>query len=170
MDADLDFYLQCRFLFFVLSQCGRLYINLIILYFCDIYCRDEPPAKGVLTVNMALVRGKRPTGYKCVWSSLDIVPEVSKTSSVDGKAVQLSERSSKQELDNAPTSISDDEEVEEQGCCVWLPIPPEGYVALGCVAWKGQEEPPKSAALCVLTALISPCSMRDCINIQGLQR
>jgi len=169
MEADLGFfYLQCRSQ--ILYAIPVLYIDLIIYYYYDMYCRDEPPAKGVLTVNMALVRVKRPIGYKCVWSSIDLVPEVSKNRSVDGKAVQLSEHNSKQELDNSSISISDDEEGEERGCRVWLPIPPEGYVALGCVVWKGQEEPPKSAALCVLAALTSPCTMRDCINIQGRPR
>lgn len=112
---------------------------------------------------MALVRGKRPTGYKREWSSFELGS--AKKFNENGK--ELSESSSKQELDDAPISISDDEEGEPQGCCIWLPIAPEGYVALGCVVWKGQEEPPKSAALCVLAALISPSSMRDCINIQG---
>ncbi|KAG0604101.1 hypothetical protein M758_10G145000 [Ceratodon purpureus] len=124
---------------------------------------DEPPAKGVLTVNMALVRGKRPTGYKREWSSF----ELGSAKKLNENGKELSESSSKQELDNALISISDDEEGEPRGCCIWLPIAPEGYVALGCVVWKGQEEPPKSAALCVLAALISPSSMRDCINIQG---
>jgi len=72
-----------------------------------------------------------------------------------------------QDLDNAPLIGSDSEEAEKKGCSVWLPIPPEGYVALGCVVWKGQEEPPKSAALCVLSSFVSPCSMQDCIYIQG---
>lgn len=134
---------------------------------CYWYCRDEPPAKGVLTVNMALARGKRPTGFKSVWSSIDLVPEVSQRSCVDEQVLHVAEHSIIHELDNAPLIVSDGEEGVEQGCSVWLPIPPEGYVALGCVVWKGQEEPPKSAALCVLTSFISPCSMRDCINIQG---
>lgn len=119
---------------------------------------------------MALVRSKRPTGFNCVWSSHDLVPRSSQRTSAEGKAFQLGERSSKQEFDDASSSISADEDGEDQGCCVWSPIPPEGYVALGCVVWKGQEEPPKSAALCVLSALVSPCSMRDCINIKGQHR
>ena len=120
---------------------------------------------------MALVRSKRPTGYKCVWTSKDLVREGSQESIANRKSFQLSERSSKQELDN--TSInrdSADEDEEEQGCCIWLPLPPEGYVAMGCVVWKGQEEPPKSAALCVLAALVTPCSMRDCVNIKAHHR
>jgi vacuolar protein sorting-associated protein 13A/C len=105
-----------------------------------------------------------------LWTSNDLVPEDSQKSGADGKAFQLSERSSKQDLDNGSISTSSAEDGEERGCCVWLSIPPEGYVALGCVVWKGQKEPPKSAALCVLAALVSPCSMRDCINIKGHHR
>ncbi|KAG0557949.1 hypothetical protein KC19_11G167800 [Ceratodon purpureus] len=128
---------------------------------------NEPPAKGILTVNVALVRSRRPTGFKCVWTSNDLVPEGSQKISADG---QLSERSNKQKLDNASIGITAAEDGEERGCCVWLPIPPDGYVALGCVVWKGQNEPPKSAALCVLAALVTSCSMRDCINIKGHHR
>lgn len=133
--------------------------------------RDEPPAKGVLTLNMALARGKRPVGFKCVWSSNDLGPpsKITREQKSVGLNGQSSESSSHSDKTDSDHQHSDDEEGIE-GCCVWLPIPPEGYVALGCVVCKGQEEPPKTAALCVLAALVSPCSMRDCINIQGQQR
>lgn len=32
---------------------------------------------------------------------------------------------------------------------IWLPRPPEGYVALGCVAVPNFEEPPLDSAFCV---------------------
>ncbi|XP_024403056.1 uncharacterized protein [Physcomitrium patens] len=127
---------------------------------------NKPPAKAVLTVNMALVHGKRPLGFKRVWSSIEFAHEVSQKTPIGGRAIHLND-SSKVEMGNPMLCIPDAEVRGEQGCCIWLPIPPEGYVALGCVVWKGQDEPPKSAALCILAALTSPCSMRDCINVLG---
>lgn len=115
---------------------------------------------------MALVHGKRPLGFKRVWSSIEFAHEVSQKTPIGGRAIHLND-SSKVEMGNPMLCIPDAEVRGEQGCCIWLPIPPEGYVALGCVVWKGQDEPPKSAALCILAALTSPCSMRDCINVLG---
>ncbi len=54
---------------------------------------------------------------------------------------------------------------EETDCSIWRPVAPPGYVALGCVACKGQRPPPTTASLCVLAALVSPCSMRDCVYV-----
>lgn len=54
---------------------------------------------------------------------------------------------------------------EETDCSIWKPVAPPGYVALGCVACKGQRPPPTTASLCVLAALVSPCSMRDCVYV-----
>lgn len=101
-----------------------------------------------------------------MWSSTDLVRKVAQSSDVDEEVLQSAEVSIR-EQSNDPRALSKKKKGEEQGCSVWLPTPPEGYVALGCVVWKGQEEPPHSAALCVLTSFLSPCSMRDCINIQG---
>ncbi len=54
---------------------------------------------------------------------------------------------------------------EETDCSIWIPVAPPGYVALGCVACKGQRPPPTTTSLCVLAALVSPCSMRDCVYV-----
>lgn len=101
-----------------------------------------------------------------MWTSTDLVQKVAQSSPVDEEVLQSAEVSVR-EQSNDPRALSNRNKGEDQGCSVWLPTPPEGYVALGCVVWKGQEEPPNSAALCFLTSFLSSCSMRDCINIQN---
>ncbi|XP_024524741.1 uncharacterized protein LOC9654875 isoform X2 [Selaginella moellendorffii] len=63
-------------------------------------------------------------------------------------------------------SSSANEDDSEQ-CCVWLPIAPEGYVVLGCVASIGRSPPSASPTLCVLKQLVTEWYMRDCIQVNG---
>jgi vacuolar protein sorting-associated protein 13A/C len=44
-----------------------------------------------------------------------------------------------------------------------MPIPPEGYVALGCVVSRGREQPSLSSSLCVSATLVTPCPLKDCV-------
>lgn len=144
----------------------------MLCFECFVFLSDEPPAKGVLALNVGLARAKRPIDFKLVWSSTDLNPphQVNRSrNSVgnNGESKSSNEQFGDEDHEIARQRIADEEEENEKVCSVWLPIPPEGYVALGCVVCRGHEAPPKSSALCVMSALVSPCSMRDCIQIAG---
>ncbi|KAJ4777649.1 Pleckstrin (PH) domain-containing protein isoform 2 [Rhynchospora pubera] len=55
---------------------------------------------------------------------------------------------------------------ETDGCSIWFPVAPRGYVAVGCVASAGSSEPPLSAALCILASYVSSSALRDCIVLK----
>lgn len=59
---------------------------------------------------------------------------------------------------------------EDGTCSIWFPIAPKGYVAVGCVVSPGSMEPPISSAWCILASLVSPCDLRDCVNIGMMNR
>lgn len=48
-------------------------------------------------------------------------------------------------------------------CCIWMPIAPPGYVALGCVAERGTAPPSSSVVHCVHKDLVTSASISDCI-------
>ncbi|XP_073134921.1 uncharacterized protein [Henckelia pumila] len=99
---------------------------------------DRPPTKGVLAVNTSLLRVKRPKSFTRLWppsSSDDIILPSEKSSEGD------------------------------TFCSIWLPEPPKGYVAMGCVASSGSAQPPISSVFCILASLVTPCGLRDCISI-----
>lgn len=52
-------------------------------------------------------------------------------------------------------------------CSIWFPEAPEGYVALGCVAFTENTPPPLSSTFCISASLVSPCSLRDCIFLSS---
>lgn len=54
-------------------------------------------------------------------------------------------------------------------CSVWMPVPPAGYVAFGCVVTQGTEPPPPSSVVCVWERIVTTCSMKDCIYVTGLK-
>ncbi|CAI5497894.1 unnamed protein product, partial [Closterium sp. Naga37s-1] len=57
-------------------------------------------------------------------------------------------------------------------CSVWEPIPPPGFVAVGCVAHPGSQPPSASAVYCIEASHVSPAALRGCITVQvndGLQ-
>uniref|UniRef100_A0A061S6X7 A96521 protein n=1 Tax=Tetraselmis sp. GSL018 TaxID=582737 RepID=A0A061S6X7_9CHLO len=53
--------------------------------------------------------------------------------------------------------------LEEAGLFVWLPIAPEGFAALGCVATTVLEEPPIGTVFCVRAELLVEASPRECM-------
>lgn len=50
---------------------------------------------------------------------------------------------------------------------IWLPIPPQGCVALGCIVLTGREKPLSSSTFCVSTTLVTPCQLSDCIVLNS---
>lgn len=48
-------------------------------------------------------------------------------------------------------------------CSIWLPIPPQGYTAVGCVAHVGNQPPSNHVIHCLRSDLVSSTSYSDCI-------
>ncbi|TYI15495.1 hypothetical protein ES332_A08G190100v1 [Gossypium tomentosum] len=113
---------------------------------------DKPPTKGVLAVNTNYVPVKRPLSFKRIWPPLD-------SGGISDECEVNSKTSSNGVLG------------EGESCCsVWLPEPPEGYVALGCVVSPGKLRPSSSSTFCILDSFVSPCSLRDCITTSATNR
>ncbi|XP_031502249.1 uncharacterized protein LOC116265643 [Nymphaea colorata] len=114
---------------------------------------NEPPTRGVIAVNANFARVKRPLSFKLVWSALF------SQESFETKNRKICE----------PDSISISQQTDCKGiegiCSIWFPVAPPGYVALGCVASSGRNQPPLSSVLCIMEKLVSPCGLRDCIII-----
>ena len=53
---------------------------------------------------------------------------------------------------------------DSDACCLWHPIPPQGYVSLGCVAHVGAESPSLTSVYCVHQNLVTSASVRDCVQ------
>ncbi|CAM6084054.1 unnamed protein product [Calypogeia fissa] len=102
--------------------------------------RDEVPSKGVIAVNMSMARVKKPVDLILLWSSDQV---------------------------KRPAEGSEDDDDNPSYCSVWLPVAPPGYVALGCVASTGKRPPPLNTCFCVLSQLVTPCGMNDCVIITG---
>lgn len=109
--------------------------------------REKPPTKGVIAVNTNFARVKNPLSFRLVWPTLRA--GVSSEQWSNGN-----EGSLRSVVDEGDTS-----------CCVWFPEAPKGYVALGCVVSRGRKQPPLSSVSCILTSLVTPCPLRDCITI-----
>ncbi|VFQ66400.1 unnamed protein product [Cuscuta campestris] len=101
---------------------------------------DKPPTKGVIALNSRFVRVKRPESFTLVCSSSQ--------SQVDSELCLSGNYS------------------EEGGVCsIWFPRAPKGYVAMGCVASPGNIQPLPTSVFCISECLVSPCDLRDCINV-----
>ncbi|MQL90984.1 hypothetical protein Taro_023590, partial [Colocasia esculenta] len=48
-------------------------------------------------------------------------------------------------------------------CCLWMPVAPPGYSAVGCVAHVGSQPPPNHIVYCIRSDLISSTAVSDCI-------
>nr|XP_016473057.1 PREDICTED: uncharacterized protein LOC107795012 [Nicotiana tabacum] len=105
---------------------------------------DKPPTKGIIAVNTSFVRVKRPESFMLIWPS---------SSYKDGEL-------------GTTTCLSE----EDSTCSIWFPKAPKGYVAVGCVVSPGRMQPPISSAWCILASLVSPCDLRDCVNIDIMSR
>ncbi|KAK9144775.1 hypothetical protein Sjap_004678 [Stephania japonica] len=108
---------------------------------------NKPPTKGVLAVNTNFARVKKPVSFKLIWSSLH------------ADSLDSNDHISDAEVENADSSLQDG------SCSIWLPVAPQGYVALGCVVSFDRTEPPPSSVLCILSSLVSSCELRDCVTI-----
>ncbi|KAJ0970742.1 hypothetical protein J5N97_018701 [Dioscorea zingiberensis] len=108
----------------------------------DCLTLNEPPAKGVIAVNTSLVRVKRPISFKLIWPC-----SIRSTSGGN----------------HGSTSgiLKYDDYGQEESFSVWFPIAPKGFVAVGCVVSPGREMPSLSSALCIMSTLVSPSTLKD---------
>src|SRR5688572_29424393 len=50
-------------------------------------------------------------------------------------------------------------------CSLWLPVPPPGYKALGCVATLGDQPPPNHIVYCIRADLVTSAKFSECLFI-----
>lgn len=48
-------------------------------------------------------------------------------------------------------------------CSIWIPIPPQGYTALGCVVHRGRQPPHTHIVHCVRSDLVTSARYSECI-------
>jgi hypothetical protein len=55
---------------------------------------------------------------------------------------------------------------ETEGLTVWEPVPPSGYVALGCLATPGDEPPALTEVVCVHAAVGIEAPLGSCLILK----
>ncbi|KAK8929011.1 hypothetical protein KSP39_PZI017866 [Platanthera zijinensis] len=107
--------------------------NYAILGDC-VTSRPVPPTQVVVAVSNAYGRVRKPLGFKCI-GLFSNFQEVNVGSQSDDSA----------------------------DCSIWLPIPPPGYTAVGCVAHVGSQPPSNHVIHCLRSDLVTSASYSDCI-------
>lgn len=108
--------------------------NYVILGDC-ITLGSVPPSQAVMAVSNTYGRVKKPLGFQLVWSFFSL-------NHLEAE------------------SYNQDEDVE---CSLWMPIAPEGYTVLGCVAQFGKAPPSTSVVNCIRSDLLTSAMFSDCI-------
>ncbi|CAM6102066.1 unnamed protein product [Calypogeia fissa] len=100
-----------------------------------------PPSQAVMAVSKTYRHLQRPLRFDLLWCSTGEV-----THEQDGEACgRLSS-------------------TDPGKCwCIWLPVAPPGYVALGCIVERGTSPPPLSIVHCIRSDLVTSGSMSDCL-------
>ncbi|XP_073012998.1 uncharacterized protein [Typha latifolia] len=107
--------------------------NYAILGDC-VTSRPIPPSHVVVAVSNAYGRVRKPVGFK-------LIALFSKFQEFSGQ-----------------TQSSNDND-----CSIWMPIPPPGYSALGCVAHVGNQPPPNHIVYCLRSDLVTSTMVSDCV-------
>jgi len=97
--------------------------------------RSVPPSQVVVAVSNTYGRVRKPLGF---WL-LRVLP-----GSLD--------------LIDSPQST------EENECSIWIPVPPPGYLALGCVVNIGRLPPSNHVVYCLRSDLVTSATFSDCIH------
>ncbi|XP_038986983.1 uncharacterized protein LOC103722332 isoform X2 [Phoenix dactylifera] len=95
--------------------------------------RSIPPSQVVIAVSNTYGRVRKPLGFKLI-----------------GVLSNFQES-------GGTLSNSDNE------CSIWMPIPPPGYSAVGCVAHGGSQPPPNHIVYCLRSDLVTSANFSDCI-------
>ncbi|ONK67151.1 uncharacterized protein A4U43_C06F16540 [Asparagus officinalis] len=107
--------------------------NYAILGDC-VTSRPIPPSQAVIAVSNTYGRVRKPTGFKLIGSF----------SKLQGMAEECF-------LNN------------NTDCSIWMPIPPPGYLALGCVTHVGNQPPPNHIVYCLRSDLATSATFSDCM-------
>ncbi|XP_048235070.1 uncharacterized protein LOC8261314 isoform X2 [Ricinus communis] len=107
--------------------------NYVILGDC-VTSRPIPPSQAVMAVSNTYGRVRKPVGFNLIASF----------SGIQGF------------LCNSHSDYVTD-------CSLWMPVAPEGYTALGCVAHIGRESPPNHIVYCLRSDLVSSTTYSECI-------
>lgn len=99
-------------------------------------CRPIPPSQVVLAVSNTYGRVRKPVGFKFI-ASLSSILDL-------GSATQLN---------------------KDTDCSIWMPIPPPGYLAVGCVAHPGNQPPPNHIVYCLRADLVTSTKFSSCISL-----
>ncbi|KAL6841988.1 hypothetical protein ACP4OV_028188 [Aristida adscensionis] len=108
--------------------------NYVILGDC-VSSRSVPPSQVVVAISNTYGRVRKPVGFRLV----HILP-----GSLD--------------LVGAAQSA------EENECSIWVPVPPPGYLALGCVVNVGRLPPSNHVVYCLRSDLVTSATFSDCIH------
>ncbi|KAF9594340.1 hypothetical protein IFM89_030469 [Coptis chinensis] len=108
--------------------------NYVILGDC-VTSRPIPPSQAVMAVSNMYGRVRKPLGFKLIglFSSIQALEGDRGQSEVDGD------------------------------CSLWLPVPPPGYCALGCVAHIGSQPPPNHIVYCIRSDLVAETAHTECM-------
>ncbi|KAK3157946.1 hypothetical protein QOZ80_2AG0130600 [Eleusine coracana subsp. coracana] len=108
--------------------------NYVILGDC-VSSRSEPPSQVVVAVSNTYGRVRKPIGFRLV----HILPG----------SLNL--------VDSSQSTV-------ENECSIWIPVPPPGYLALGCVVNIGKQPPSNHVVYCLRSDLVTSATFSDCIH------
>ncbi|KAL0925485.1 hypothetical protein M5K25_003821 [Dendrobium thyrsiflorum] len=107
--------------------------NYAILGDC-VTSRPVPPTQVVVAVSNAYGRVRKPLGFKLVGL-----------------------------FSNFEELIGGSQSDSNADCSIWMPIPPPGYTAVGCVAQVGSQPPSNHVVYCLRSDLVTSTTYSDCI-------
>ncbi|XP_020693465.1 uncharacterized protein LOC110107531 [Dendrobium catenatum] len=93
-----------------------------------------PPTQVVVAVSNAYGRVRKPLGFKLVGL-----------------------------FSNFEILIGGSQSGSNADCSIWMPIPPPGYTAVGCVAQVGSQPPSNHVVYCLRSDLVTSTTYSDCI-------
>ncbi|KAL6634351.1 hypothetical protein ACP70R_027022 [Stipagrostis hirtigluma subsp. patula] len=108
--------------------------NYVILGDC-VSSRSVPPSQVVVAVSNTYGRVRKPLGFRLVHV-----------------------------LSGSLNLIDSSQSTEENECSIWIPVPPPGYLALGCVVNIGRQPPSNHAVYCLRSDLVTSATFSDCIH------
>ncbi|XP_015689233.1 uncharacterized protein LOC102707936 [Oryza brachyantha] len=108
--------------------------NYVILGDC-VSSRCVPPSQVVVAVSNTYGRVRKPLGFRLV----HVLP------------VSVEQMNSSQAA-------------EDNECSIWVPVPPPGYLALGCVVNIGRLPPSNHIVYCLRSDLVTSTAFSDCIH------
>lgn len=108
--------------------------NYVILGDC-VTSRSNPPSEAMIAVSNTFGRVRKPLGFKLVGLLSEILQFDKSEGHVDSK----------------------------NECSLWLPVPPPGYKALGCVATVGDQAPANHIVYCIRADLVTSTKYSECL-------